>query len=181
MWCTREKLKASCCPSPLLGNCPIMCWWWKEPLYRCFMTGPFSFCLPSEGQIYGARQSSMQGKKKNPWLLHSLIHQRTHLQVTTLSFLWLSQRWAYFALPSPSSAHSCEWGCWQHLMRWINVWWPRRNKVYFQAGRQTVTRGGSCWGKISSKQAPRKNKSDTFSPNVILLKGTIVKSKANTS
>lgn len=64
MWCTREKLKASCCPSPLLGNCPIMCWWWKEPLYRCFMTGPFSFCLPSEGQIYGARQSSIQGEKK---------------------------------------------------------------------------------------------------------------------
>lgn len=56
-----RKLKVPCCPNPLLGNCPIMCRWLKEPLYRCFMTGPFSFCLSNEGQIYGAGQSFIQG------------------------------------------------------------------------------------------------------------------------
>lgn len=69
------------------------------------------------------------------------------------------------------------------------------NKAHFQAGCQCVTRGG--WegeregagggGKISSKssvgkqQTSSKTEADTFSPNVILLKGTIIKGKANTS
>lgn len=62
------------------------------------------------------------------------------------------------------------------------------NKAHVQAGRQAVVAVGR-WGKISSKtpwsagklEASRKTKSDTFSPNVILLKGTIIKSKVNTS
>lgn len=121
MWCTREKLKASCCPSPLLGNCPIMCWWWKEPLYRCFMTGPFSFCLPSEGQIYGARQSSIQGKKKK-FLTTAFPNTPTHtlashyvifsLTVTTVSLLCppfaqqCSQLWVRL-LATPYEMNKC--------------------------------------------------------------------------
>lgn len=60
----KRKLKVSRCPNPLRGNCPIMRRWLKEPLYRCFMTGPFSFCLPNEGQIYGAGQFAFRAKGK---------------------------------------------------------------------------------------------------------------------
>ena len=42
----QRELKASCCPSPLLGNCPIMCRWWMEPL-QMFYDGAI-FILSSQ-------------------------------------------------------------------------------------------------------------------------------------
>lgn len=80
------------------------------------------------------------------------------------------------------------------------------NKAHFQAGRQSVPpRGGGGGGEVAGgreggrfagggedlleespgprgkRQASSKTESDTFSPNVILLKGTIIKGKVNTS
>lgn len=148
----------------VFGNCPIMCCWWKEPLYRCFMTGPFSFCLPNEGQIYGANESSFQWQKENSCLSRPLIHR------CTLAFLMHSKPHKLNALyclcPPLSSARSCERGCWQRLMTRINVWWPCGTRHTSRAVVKLFLKGAVAGGR-SPWSRPRVKPSLTLSHQML--------------
>lgn len=60
----QRALKASWCLSPLLGNCPIMCWWWMEPLQMFYDRA--IFILSSQWGTDLWREAVFHSGVKNP-------------------------------------------------------------------------------------------------------------------
>lgn len=146
----------------VFGNCPIMCCWWKEPLYRCFMTGPFSFCLPNEGEIYGAKLSYLQWQKENSRTHTCFLNAQQNTQIKRL-ILYITVR---CLCPPLSSARSCERGCWQWLMTRINVWWPCGTRHSSRAVVKLFLKGAVRGGR-SPWSRPRVKLSLTLSHQML--------------